>query len=468
MISPSPLAGAEREVAASSVSFDAGPSLCEEDEDVDEEFMLNQFDDPQTLCFTTPASASSTDARSPSNLSLDSSISTLVTDTSNPVTISAFCVANGLVLNLSYPTERNGWQYRFDIGSRSQHRWDFNNLLIMYVRTSDCKKQSVALPCRNCVMKSKWRRDCERPFYLWYVDTMYRTQAAIDELRDQTLTWCCPEQVTVDKYMSDLPKFSLKRKQKIACEWQHVMDLERRHTGFSYQTSPVEELVYKTDTSVLCNIVSEALAIHNCVDEPSGGAVDEPTSVSRADAPVPSSSEGRASPQVNGGLQAAYEAFLSSFSHKDTTGCIRMPHPALVSLLRSYSGVYVYYSGEVWSDALRALLGGRVTCRLMLKSVFATWIGRAISRSSSSADRTALISIGYYVAPESTVFLDIVRLPVLPLDFASCSHRVHASLAGVPIPPLVHPILVAVLSREPVVLSVDILPLSVIWCAKEV
>eukprot|EP00966_Prymnesium_polylepis_P157995 3651883-Prymnesium_polylepis.1 len=91
---------------------------------------------------------------------------------------------NGWVVELPYPTPESGWTYRFDLGSNSQHRWDYRHSLILIVRHTTCTKGLfTASPCRNCFMKEKWRRECCNPSNIWFIQASHNPTDAIDALK---------------------------------------------------------------------------------------------------------------------------------------------------------------------------------------------------------------------------------------------------------------------------------------------
>ncbi len=78
--------------------------------------------------------------------------------------IEVFCTFNGWIVRIEYPTAQNGWTYRADLGGHSQHRWEFGNVMILMARHSTCGRAVFPRDlCRNCVMKTAWRRECIEP-----------------------------------------------------------------------------------------------------------------------------------------------------------------------------------------------------------------------------------------------------------------------------------------------------------------
>ena len=87
-----------------------------------------------------------------------------------PRVIKAFCPFNQLFVTIPFPNEDDGWVYRYDIGGQSQHRWDFEGALALLSRHSTCKKAiEMRRPCRNCIMKDIWRRECTEPENAFFI-----------------------------------------------------------------------------------------------------------------------------------------------------------------------------------------------------------------------------------------------------------------------------------------------------------
>ena len=100
-----------------------------------------------------------------------------------PFYVEAFCTFNNMSIVLEYPREYNGWVYRPEVGGHSQHRWDMANAVSVIARHSTCKKAiSVRNPCRNCVMKKIWRRECIDPCNSFFVKAIGTVDDCISSL----------------------------------------------------------------------------------------------------------------------------------------------------------------------------------------------------------------------------------------------------------------------------------------------
>ena len=84
--------------------------------------------------------------------------------------IEVFCTFNGWIVRIEYPSQQNGWTYRADLGGHSQHHWEYGNIMILMARHStDGRAVFPRELCRNCVMKTVWRRECIEPCNTFYL-----------------------------------------------------------------------------------------------------------------------------------------------------------------------------------------------------------------------------------------------------------------------------------------------------------
>ena len=116
-----------------------------------------------------------------------------VEDAKPRIIIEAFCVFNSAVVNIAYPTSQQGWVYRADLGGHSLHRWDLGDNTCIVARHSTCAKamRPRGTPCRNCIMKKTWRRECKEAcntFFLYALVDMNRTLQALSTLIISTLS----------------------------------------------------------------------------------------------------------------------------------------------------------------------------------------------------------------------------------------------------------------------------------------
>lgn len=166
-----------------------------------------------------------------SEMSLASSVpTTLATSTSFPnlldvqsptvtsapnelLLIEVFCTFNGWIVRIEYPSVESGWTYRADMGGHSQHRWEFGNVMILLARHSTCGRSVFPRDiCRNCVMKTIWRRECIDPCNTFYLQAMHTVQSCIDALRPLVYEASEATETQVALYLQHAPKTSTSRK----------------------------------------------------------------------------------------------------------------------------------------------------------------------------------------------------------------------------------------------------------------
>ena len=132
-----------------------------------------------------------------------------------PRVIKAFCLFNQLFVTIPFPNEDDGWVYRYDIGGQSQHRWDFEGALALLSRHSTCKKaMEMRRPCRNCIMKDIWRRECTEPENAFFICSI---SASNDPTRvlNKLIVECDSVPPHLAKvYLAHVPKLNSARKRR--------------------------------------------------------------------------------------------------------------------------------------------------------------------------------------------------------------------------------------------------------------
>eukprot|EP00966_Prymnesium_polylepis_P334924 7390275-Prymnesium_polylepis.3 len=155
--------------------------------------------------------------RSDSCLSLASTVAfdAVPTTPPSPRVIKAFCPFNQLFVSIPFPSEDDGWVYRYDIGGQTQHRWDLDETIVLLSRHSTCKKAiEMRRPCRNCIMKDIWRRECTEPENAFFLCAVSATKDPTPVL-NKLMMHC--ESVPADLaklYMAQIPKMNSTRKRR--------------------------------------------------------------------------------------------------------------------------------------------------------------------------------------------------------------------------------------------------------------
>jgi hypothetical protein len=133
------------------------------------------------------------DERSDSAMSLASTIAFDIPPTTVDAhprhLIKAFCAFNGLFVTIAFPSEADGWVYRYDLGGQSQHRWDYDDSIVLLNRHTLPARRPLfeeKMICRNCVMKDDWRRECMRPENAFFICSMSATKDPTDAVNKVT------------------------------------------------------------------------------------------------------------------------------------------------------------------------------------------------------------------------------------------------------------------------------------------
>lgn len=441
--------------------------------------------------------------RSGSSLSISSTLSAASTThdehtrSHHTSYVEAFCMMNGWIIEVPYPRPESGWTYRFDLGSNSQHRWDYVHSLVLTVRHTTCTKGLFkALPCRNCFMKQKWRRECCNPSNIWFIQASHNPGDAVDALRSliNMSTARQADRPTIEAHLRIVPK-TQPRKKIIPTHARVVflMKLEMQLTGMNNSGHFLPRPPGANEGDLL-NLMSEALGLDeddeytstvNAIldgNEPLMSSFLHDNSFTllvedgsiKGPAPSPlRSALGVQAPEkpvlgtlaVMPDIRRAYDSLLEAVHTHQEMGQAVLSASLLSSILSSFPDMYTNGTQEAYSHMLDRILGVPQTYKLLLKSLLPVWLTRAVARSSAS-DGWTTISLGYYYAPNETVFRQIVKDAVLPDHFARGIHRIHTSLDAILAVEGVHPILVVVLNVNADVHGPEILPLSVIWRTK--
>lgn len=359
------------------------------------------------------------DERSNSALSLASTVEVLDSPRDAPsLTIKAFCVINGLFLTIELPTTNdNGWIYRNDLGGQSHHRWDYKKSLILLSRHTTCKKAvQPQQPCRNCMMKEIWRRECTEPenaFFLCSMVTADDLTAAINEI----MIDCTPataEQIAI--YSKNIPKMSVTRKRpfdehtkhkqlsKLSQQIQSRRRAEMNRTNVSVSNLHVDEDFY--------DLVGDALGLDR------SDSIDSELAV--LPSPLPETQPTLETPSDD--LYMAYESLMTAFV-KQRSSLVTMTSDVVAKLQHEFPRIYrtdaAMEQSTVLTDVL-AMLSIKPSL-LMMKSIFPIWMSRL--RTCCAVGPTQ-IGLGIYNAPSAAIFQDICSSAAITNFIASGHHRI--------------------------------------------
>lgn len=371
-----------------------------------------------------------TEGRSDSALSLASTIDALHSPSAPPVAppllIKTFCTMNGLFLTIEMPnlTSNDGWVYRNDLGGQSHHRWEYKKTLILLSRHTTCKKAiDVRRPCRNCMMKEVWRRECTEPENTFFLCPM----GAADDLTpamNEIMLDCAPatpEQVAI--YSKNVPKISVTRKRpfdeatkdkQIFKLHQQILSRRRAENRNDISNATIDADFY--------NLVGDALGLDRCDSNDSELAMlGAPPDMFPATSPIAQSMTSLETPCDD--LCVAYEALVNMFLKSSTTEVV-MTSDVIAQMQHDFPRIYrtdaATEQSAVLADAL-FMLNVNAQNSLMMKAIFPTWMSRLRSRCASGPIK---LGLGFYHAPSAAIFQDICSNAAVTHFMASGHHRI--------------------------------------------
>ena len=368
--------------------------------------------------------------------------------------IEVFCTFNGWIVRIEYPTPQNGWTYRADLGGHSQHRWEFGNIMILMARHSTCGRAVFPRDlCRNCVMKTVWRRECIEPCNTFYLQAMHTVQTCIDALRPLVHDAIAASEVKAAVYLAHAPKPNVARKRvndsqdklarmvKYECALRQSLmqgqggilvhdtprsflaelrsELERKDAGSaippmhteSESSAPVLPMLGSFLQSVspppiTSHIPSFEQSTSCFVPSPQRVVIASPSPNRAISGPVMSSAgilmaqpvrtlrSALPPPRVvTHDAVAAYDAFLQKLVAFDiTTKTVVLHHSELLRFLADYPNMKTPYSMLVSSDKLTRILqsfGVQSSSQVLVKSTLSDWIGDIVTHSTATGSLAA-------------------------------------------------------------------------------
>lgn len=126
-------------------------------------------------------------------------------------TIEVFITWENVLAQIEYPDPKNGWEYRADCGSHSQHRWSltvsFVEMMQLVVRHATCFRALFRnMFCRNCLNRETWRSVCLEPqniFYVLPVGDVVQCMAIFEPMIKRRIKLTRPQ---VAVFLSGLPR----------------------------------------------------------------------------------------------------------------------------------------------------------------------------------------------------------------------------------------------------------------------
>jgi hypothetical protein len=343
-----------------------------------------------------------------------------------PRVIRAFCPFNQLIVTIPFPNEDDGWVYRYDIGGQSQHRWDFEGTLALLSRHSTCKKTiEMRRPCRNCIMKDIWRRECTQPENAFFLCAIVASKDPTPALNKLIVECDSVPPDMVKLYQAHMPKLNSARKRRFDEETKRkqlarmITQIGARDRLDAPQNEPAEVV------DDFMHLIGDALGMNGTttqglthVDSYDSELADLAPlqAVDDSAAPPP------AIPNTCSDIAAAYGTLLGLFSsNKRASVCTDF----IRKLQTDFPAVFSADAMTVPCDALTALLqriGVVLNAPMLLaKSIFPPWMARLKSRCRESPVQ---VSLGFYRAPSCSIHAEFCTSSTTPSFISSGRHRV--------------------------------------------
>jgi hypothetical protein len=379
-------------------------------------------------------------SRSDSALSIASTIALdTVSMPLHPHVIKTFCPFNQLFVSIAFPSEENGWVYRDDVGGQSQHRWDFEETIFLISRYSTCNRAiEIQRPCRNCIMKDVWRRECIQPENAFFLCARSMAKDPTPALNKVMLRCDAVPPDLASKYIALIPKCNNSRKRRRDRDTRQkqiyrMMEqvASRNQTANAPQPSDPEE------ADDFMNLIGNALGMnqpttegHLHVDshEPKLASLQTvatclDSNISDIDRPRTEESTTQASDSCVPGMVSAYGRLLDLFGN-NSRACIT--DEFIRQLQADFPSVFTTESTSVPCEALSALLQRiqvvpHKPALLLTKFIFLPWFTRL---KHLCRDSPARIGLGFYHSPSSSLHAEFCESSLSPIFISSDCHRI--------------------------------------------
>lgn len=332
------------------------------------------------------------------------------------IRVKAFCSFNMYVVELFYPDASTGWVYRADIGGPSHHRWEYGDTIFLTSRHTTCTKGIVPRdPCRNCVMKSVWRRECIEPCNVFYIDPQRSAEACLFALQSLALSAVKATPSEVTQYTLFAPKPSSMRKRSLDTTDKIVRNarsLENLRQSVSGSTVPFED---EEEAELPKPVQPSIMPVATTVIAPSP---QRPTSL------LP------ASPHRHITVACAYERLIFHLHQINTACAVSVPLASFRMLVAQHAPTFVEHSMLARLpalDKLAQLMGVPDSMQLFLKAIFSGWL--RILCDTFYTDSAADVYVGFYVPPTIGFYRDLYNESLMPAIIAQSSHRIDSCYA---------------------------------------
>eukprot|EP00966_Prymnesium_polylepis_P221690 5128766-Prymnesium_polylepis.1 len=282
-------------------------------------------------------------------------------------------------------------------------------------------------PCRNCIMKDIWRRECTEPenaFFLCSISASKDPTPVVNKL----IIECDSVPAELAKlYLAHVPKLNSTRKRRFDEETKRkqlarmISQISARDRSFTPPSQPNDS----AEVDEFMHLIGDALGMN---DAPQQGLTHvESYDSELADlAPLQAVDDhpttAAATSTSSSDITAAYGTLLGLFgTNKRASVSIEF----LRKLQADFPAFFTPDAMSVACDALTALLRriGVVLRAPMLiaNSIFPPWMARLKSRCSDSPVQVAL---GFYRAPSCSIHAEFCTSSTSPSFISSGRHRV--------------------------------------------
>jgi hypothetical protein len=389
--------------------------------------------------------------------------------------LDAYCLVNGWMVRIHYPDPSKGWVFRYDVSGHAQMRWDYQSSLMLLLRHSTCMKALVSRhPCRNCEMKDIWRRECADPCNSFYIQSLNEPKACLVALQKIILDAEKATPETIAIRMAGAPKINNNRKRSsidesrkrymMKQEQKLIMHLLNKRSSTSIMAD-VSMIDINEDHSLM-SMLGHALGLDEDACGQNGARVEESGIVAIGEEAKEyldtfdmQDESAPLTPMEQ--ILAGYEMLMGAFA---TTTSISVSTSFFTNILDKYNLMHMSVVQAMANDVLNQLL-----CKMLLdvasplllvKSLFPTWLVRV----RAADDETVCLRLGFYTAPSSSIYNEMLHSRVLPEFLVRGSHHIESnhSVAKALAPTGVKPVLVIVRTAEGGLLArgLDILPLT--------
>ncbi len=332
--------------------------------------------------------------------------------------VDVFCTNTSQMLTMDFPAASTGWMYRADVGGYTHHRLDHIDSSVFVMRRTTCRSKDSS--CRNCIMKRKWRRECSKPHYDFFVtfpgevpgDILYSRRACdMNEINDRLR--CLPKTFSQRKHVLNATEVETTLT-KIRSEIRSFVSIA---PNCESSESALEE-----DETAFLNLLGQALGMETTKKAPSAVQptdVEERDGVKTMNAPSPYTDDQNIASTV-------YCELIAYVSHYDVQNDAVIPSSWIDHCMERLSSHFPpFQTPNSELTKLQQLLCGTVGGSMIVKYDIVSWL-KLIPR----CDDAVVLSIAFFVPFNVDMQNDILNAPLLPLFLKVGNHVLYDDIAA--------------------------------------